>query len=92
VTRHEAFLSVENLCCVPIVNGYDQRWIDNYGNVVCRNVRFGGEEGGFTPIVNFSRYSPLLLGYMVVMDSCWMVCGLATPSGPAPFTVKKFQI
>ncbi|MDD5704334.1 MAG: glycosyl hydrolase family 28-related protein [Kiritimatiellae bacterium] len=89
VNRNMAFLSLENLCLVPIVNGYDQRWIDNHGNVVCRNVRFGGEEAGFTPIVNFSKYSPLLLGNMVVMDSCWMVCGLGNAKRPCAISCEE---
>ncbi|MFH0796765.1 MAG: glycosyl hydrolase family 28-related protein [Candidatus Omnitrophota bacterium] len=76
VNRHDSLLTVDNLCCVPMVNGYDQRWVDNHGTVVCRNVRFGGEEGGFTPIVNFARHTPLSLGCMVILDSCWAVCGI----------------
>lgn len=82
VSRDESLLTVENLCCVPIVKGYDQRWIDNHGTVICRNVRFGGEEGGFTPVVNFTRYNPLLLGQMVVLDSCWMICSLGNAKRP----------
>ncbi|MBI2298748.1 MAG: hypothetical protein HYU66_07340, partial [Armatimonadetes bacterium] len=50
-------LIIEDLCGVPLVNGADQRWIDNYGaNLTCRSVRFGGEGGGFTPVVSFARY------------------------------------
>lgn len=76
VTRHDSNFTMENICGVPLVNGHDQRWIDNYGTLICRNSRFGGEEGGFTPVVNFARYFPQLNANMVVLDGCWLVCGL----------------
>ncbi|MEI8244453.1 MAG: glycosyl hydrolase family 28-related protein [Lentisphaerota bacterium] len=69
-------MTISNICTVPMVSGGDQRWIDNYGVLVCRNVRFGGEEGGFTPVVNFARHRPKLWGYSVILDSCSPVCGL----------------
>ena len=50
---------LENILGNPWVTSRDQRWIDNYGDLlVCRNFRFGGEGGGFTPIVNFAKYRP----------------------------------
>jgi len=65
-------LTIENLCGVPLVNGADQRWIDNYGaNLTCRSVRFGGEGGGFTPVVNFARYDTPL-GPTVLLDDCFI--------------------
>jgi hypothetical protein len=70
-------MTVSNLCCVPMVNGRDQRWIDNYGSLVCRSVRFGGEEGGFTPIVNFAKHVPQASGSRdpaVVVDGCVDIC------------------
>ena len=73
---------VENVTGVPMVNGHDQRWIDNYGNLVCRNVRFGGEEAGFTPVVNFAKYAPRILGGVVVLDSCWIVCAIGNHRRP----------
>ncbi len=66
-------LTIENLCGVPLVNGSDQRWIDNYGgNLTCRSVRFGGEGGGFTPIVNYARYGTTW-GPTITLDDC-LVC------------------
>jgi hypothetical protein len=70
-------MTVSNLCCVPMVNGYNQRWIDNYGSLVCRNVRFGGEEGGYTPIINFAKYKPVASTSrdpVVIIDGCVDVC------------------
>jgi hypothetical protein len=65
-------LTIENLCGVPLVNGADQRWIDNYGgNLTCRGVRFGGEGGGFTPIVNFARYGSAW-GPTILLDDCFV--------------------
>jgi len=65
-------LTIENLCGVPLVNGSDQRWIDNYGgNLTCRQVRFGGEGGGFTPVVNYAKYS-VPFGATVLLDDCFV--------------------
>ncbi len=33
----------------------DFRWIDNYGELFCWNVRFGGEWGGLSPIYHYGR-------------------------------------
>jgi hypothetical protein len=65
-----------------MVNGGDQRWIDNYGRLVCRSVRFGGEEAGFTPVVNFARHEPQGLGALVVLDGCSPVCSLGNAKRP----------
>ena len=59
----------------PYVNGTDQRWVDVYaGNLTCRNFRFGGEGGGFTPVVNFVKYIPAPasygLGPSIVLEGC----------------------
>lgn len=65
-------LTLENLCGVPLVNGADQRWIDNYGgNLTCRGVRFGGEGGGFTPVVNFAKYGPVW-GPTILLEDCFI--------------------
>ncbi len=65
-------LTIENLCGVPLVNGADQRWIDNHGgNLTCRGVRFGGEGGGFTPIVNFARYGSVW-GPSILVEDCFV--------------------
>jgi hypothetical protein len=58
-------LVCENILAVPLVNGLDQRWVDNYGDVTLRNFRAGGEGGGFTPIVNFAKDR-----LVVLEDSC----------------------
>ncbi|MBN1444834.1 MAG: hypothetical protein JW957_01840 [Candidatus Omnitrophica bacterium] len=71
-------MTVSNLCCVPMVNGRDQRWIDNHGALACRSVRFGGEEAGFTPVVNFARHVPQICGSRepyIILDGC-AVCAL----------------
>jgi len=48
---------LENILGVPNVTAVDQRWVDNYSLLTCRNFRFGGESGGFTPVYNFAGYS-----------------------------------
>ena len=60
-----AKLLCENIVGVPIVAGPDDRWIDNYGNLTCRNFRFGGEGGGFTAVWNFARAA-------VMLDDCYI--------------------
>lgn len=52
-------MTVERLLGVPLVSRRGQRWIDNEkGSVYCRDCRFGGEGGGFTPIYNWAKYRP----------------------------------
>lgn len=58
VNRH-GYMSVDNLLGVPLCNGNNQRWIDNYGYLTATNCRFGGEGGGFTAVYNFSKYRKL---------------------------------
>ncbi|OQB85560.1 MAG: Pectate lyase superfamily protein [Planctomycetes bacterium ADurb.Bin126] len=66
-------LHLEKICGVPAVTkDHDQRWVDNYGGVTCRDVRFGGEGAGFTPVVNFAPYDytyPVWPSF-VILDSC----------------------
>ena len=68
-------LHVENILGVPDVDANaNQRWIDNYHALTCRNVRFGGEGGGFTAVFNFAKYInryPQAQAKSVVMDSCF---------------------
>ena len=71
---------LEKILGVPRVNGTDQRWIDVYfGNLTCRNFRFGGEGGGFTPVVNFVKYIPepasFGLGPSIVLEGCQIYAG-----------------
>ncbi len=68
VIENHAIMSCENIICVTLVNGQGQRWIDNHSLLVCRFCSFGGEGGGFTPVVNF--------GSLVVLNTCQTVCGL----------------
>ncbi len=71
---------LEKILGVPRVNGTDQRWIDVYfGNLTCRNFRFGGEGGGFTPVVNFVKYIPepasFGLGPSIILEGCQIYAG-----------------
>ncbi len=68
-------LTCVNILGVPHVNGQDQRWIDNYGTLTCRKFRFGGEGGGFTPVVNFAKLRKKLSGPRILIDDC-EVCAL----------------
>jgi hypothetical protein len=63
---------LEDILAVPNVTGKDQRWIDNYGNLTCRSFRFGGETGGFTPVVNFARYSTQVWGPSIIIEDSFM--------------------
>jgi len=76
IENRGGWMSLENICGVPLVNGTDQRWIDNYAGMI-RAVafRFGGEGGGFTPVVNFAEHAvearnPVPL--FVTLDHCWI--------------------
>ncbi len=65
IVARGAKLLLENVVGVPLVTGKDDRWIDNYGMLTCRNFRFGGEFGGMTPVWNFSRAG-------VVLEDCYV--------------------
>ncbi len=72
VIENRGVLTCVNILGVPLVNGNDQRWIDNYGTLTCRKFRFGGEGGGFTPVVNFAKVRQSLYGPRIVLDDCFV--------------------
>ncbi|GIT31317.1 MAG: hypothetical protein Ct9H300mP1_33630 [Planctomycetaceae bacterium] len=81
---------LEKILGVPRVNGTDQRGVDVYfGNLTCRNFRFGGEGGGFTPVVNFvKKFSPNRLRLVGGLRSFWKGVRFTpgeTPSGGGRF-------
>lgn len=64
-------LTLSNICGVPLVGGANLRWIDNYGGMLtCRQFRFGGEGGGFTPVYNFTKYAENATGNSIYFDDC----------------------
>jgi hypothetical protein len=68
IEHRGARLTIENLIGVPLTGGARQRWIGNYGvELTCRQCRFGGEGGGFTPVYNFCKYPA---GH-IVLDDCY---------------------
>ena len=72
IENRSGSLTCEKILGVPLANGHDQRWIDNFGSVVCRDFRFGGEGSGMTPVVNFGKRAEFLGGPKVVLDNCWV--------------------
>ena len=75
IENHGGRMVLEKILGGPLVNGTDQRWVDVYfGNLTCRNFRFGGEGGGFTPVVNFVKYirepASFGLGPSIVLEGC----------------------
>jgi hypothetical protein len=77
IVEAHGWLLLDHICGVPLVTPEnDQRWIDNYGGVTCRNVRFGGEGGGFTAVVNKVRYEhtyPVIPSYLI-FEACNVYC------------------
>jgi len=77
VFENHGILLLEHVLGVPLVDpDRDQRWIDNYGGVTCRNVRFGGEGAGFTAVVNWATYDyeyPVIPTF-VVLEACQLYC------------------
>ena len=73
VFENHGLLLLEHVLGVPLVTREnDQRWIDNYGGVTCRNVRFGGEGAGFTIVVNRVRYDheyPVIPSFLI-FEAC----------------------
>ncbi len=73
VIENHGTLICTNILGVPYVVNDDLRWIDNHGlNLTCRNFRFGGEGGGFTPVVNYAKYRPKLFGPTIVIEDSYL--------------------
>ena len=80
-------MTVDNMLGVPLCKMPGQRWIDNYGSLLCTGCRFGAEGGGFTPVYNFSKYrknvngnfcndprQPHLLPRATIAGRCAVLC------------------
>lgn len=72
VIENYGFMTLDNMLGVPLCTGVDQRWVDNYGSLHCYGVRFGGEGGGFTPVVNFAKYSPQANANWILIDDSYI--------------------
>ena len=68
VIENHGTLVCTDILGVPLCGGNDLRWIDNYNSLTCRNFRFGGEFGGFTPVVNYAKFRKSLYGTSVVIE------------------------
>jgi hypothetical protein len=66
------FMTLDNMLGVPLSGGTDQRWVDNYGSLHCYGCRFGGEGGGFTPVVNFAKFSPQAGSTWILIADSWV--------------------
>lgn len=67
VNRH-GVMTVDNLLGVPLCNGNNQRWIDNYGSLSANGCRFGAEGGGFTAVYNFKKYNNNMPQSVILRD------------------------
>ena len=73
IENHAQQLVMENIAGVPAVNGMNQRWIDNYGtNLTLRKFRFGGEEGGFVPVINYTKARQIGIGTSILIEDSWI--------------------
>jgi len=72
VIENYGFMTLDNMLGVPLCTGVDQRWVDNYGSLHCYGTRFGGEGGGFTPVVNFAKYSPQAGSNWILIDDSYI--------------------
>jgi len=73
IENRHGFMTLDNMLGVPLAFGVDQRWVDNYGSLHCYGCRFGGEFGGFTPVVNFAKFSPQAGGNWILIDDS-LIC------------------
>ncbi len=91
VFENHGLLLLEHVLGVPLVTREnDQRWIDNYGGVTCRNVRFGGEGAGFTIVVNRVRYDheyPVIPSFLI-FEACH-VYAMGNPRRKAMIYLEK---
>lgn len=70
IVNHHGTMTVDNMLGVPLCKMSGQRWIDNYGNLICMNSRFGAEGGGFTPVYNFAKYRENVNGKFITINNC----------------------
>ena len=73
IENRHGTMTLDHIVGVPMVREADHRWVDNYGNLICKEVRFGGEGGGFTPIINFAKRQPAVYGPYIVVENS-LVC------------------
>ena len=81
VIENYTHLLLENICGVPLVGGRNLRWVDNYGELIVKNMRFGGEGGGFTPVYNYAKPGKELAGGKILIDHS-LVYSLGNPAAP----------
>jgi hypothetical protein len=81
VIENYTHLLLENICGVPLVGGRNLRWVDNYGELIAKNMRFGGEGGGFTPVYNYAKPGKELAGGKILIDHS-LVYSLGNPAAP----------
>jgi hypothetical protein len=88
IENHSGMMTIENVVFVSdVINNPKQRWIDNRAEwLTVRKCRFGSENGGFTPIYQYVKYTsslcstiPPALGDTLVMDDCF-VSASGTPA------------
>jgi hypothetical protein len=72
VIENYGVLSIQHVLGVPRVRGTDQRWIDNHSSLSVKKFRFGGEGGGFTPVVNYAKYRPDGYGSSVIIEDSYI--------------------
>lgn len=89
IVNRGANLMLENICGVPLTGAPRQRWIDNYGALVCLRFRFGAEGGGFTPVYNYTKYQSSTWGPSVILEECLI---FANASATANCAVYCYEI
>lgn len=72
IVNGHGVMTLDNMLGVPLCTGVDQRWVDNYGSLRCVGCRFGGEGGGFTPVVNFAKFVPQTNARTVVIENSYV--------------------
>ena len=78
IENHAQRLLIENICGNPRPNGKNQRWIDNYGgNLTMRQCRFGGEGGGFIPVISYAKPGNIGVASSLVLEDSW-ACNTTT--------------
>ncbi|MBQ7206323.1 MAG: hypothetical protein IJS01_00855 [Lentisphaeria bacterium] len=88
IVNGHGVMNIDSMLGVPLCNGDEQRWVDNYGSLFVTGTRFGGEGGGFTPVYNFAKYRAFNIPVEISIQRCWISSGSSPNANCAVYCIE----